>query len=135
MKGLPLMLPLPLPNLQVLHPSRNPALGAILVKPDIGQTVSDPWMYRALLADRVAWMMDHADSLRPLTEAFDHLGIGPTTDRIEMLDVIRSPEFGEILASLGVEPPVRRPRSQAAALARIQEIPLEEWAAMLQAAT
>ena len=128
------MLPLPLPNLQVLEPTQNAGLGAVLIKPGTRE-IADAPTYRALLADRVRWMMDHADSLEPLTEAFDHLGMYPSSDREEMLDMIASPEFGEILAGLGVEPPVRRPRAQVAALARIQEIPLEEWAAMLQAST
>ena len=55
---------LPRPDQQVLAPQQNQEVGANLVKPGRAE-VSEWWEYQELLADRVAWLMDNAESLAP----------------------------------------------------------------------
>lgn len=124
------MLQLPMPGLQVLQPRSNPALGAVLVRPNLKPTDLDWEDYQSLLADRARWLIkENGGDASPLEERLEEAGLmEPGGDPLATLESSFSRAH---LSNLGLDLPLRRPTNQAQALARVQETPLEEWAAML----
>ena len=125
---------LPMPGLQVLQPRSNPALGSVLVRPNLKPTDLDWEDYQSLLADRARWLIkENGGDASPLGERLFEAGLLPweTSDPEEALAALESPDSRAHLRNLGLDLPLRRPKDQAQALARVQETPLEEWAAML----
>ena len=125
------MLQLPRPDLEVLLPVRNPMLGAVLVRK--GVSPRDWEAYQGLLADRVAWLIkENQGDASPLLESLEQAGLMEASQEPEeALSTLRSPESRAYLRNLGLDLPLSRPTDQARVLARVQETPLEEWAAML----
>ena len=116
----------------MLQPTRNPSLGAILVQP--GTKPKDWWDYQSRLATRARWLIkENGGNARPLAEALEQAGLLPwvESDPETLLAAIESPESQAYLENLGLDLPLHRPKDQAAALARVLDTPLEEWAAML----
>src|SRR4051812_34313757 len=128
------MLQLPMAGLEVLQPKahRAVAVGSVLVKP--GVNPKDWLNYQGLLADRARWLIkENQDNARPLGERLYQAGLLPweEEDPEVCLAVLQGPEVRDHLRNLGLELPLNRPPDQPGALLRLQETPLEEWAAGL----
>jgi hypothetical protein len=132
------MLPLPMAGLEVLQPKerRAAALGSVLVKP--GVAPKDWLTYQGLLADRARWLIkENQGNALPLGEKLYQAGLLPweESDQEVCLAALQSPQVRDHLESLGLDLPLLRPKDQERALARLQETPLEEWAAALVGST
>lgn len=129
------MLPLPMEGLEVLRPKarRAVAVGSVLVR--AGEVGPKAWEgYRHLLADRARWLIkENRGDARPLGERLFQAGLLPweEDDPEVCLAVLQSPQSQDHLESLGLDLPLVRPADQPGALLRLQETPLEEWAAGL----
>ena len=129
------MLPLPMANLEVLQPKerRAAAFGSVLVKPGLGGP--EDWEgYQGLLADRARWLIkENQGNARPLGEKLYQAGLLPWEERNPevCLAALQSATIQDHLRNLGLDLPLVRPKDQGAALRRMQDVPLEEWAAGL----
>jgi hypothetical protein len=128
------MLQLPMAGLEVLQPKarRAVALGSVLVKP--GVNPKDWLNYQGLLADRARWLIqENQGDARPLGERLFQAGLLPweEEDPEVCLAALQSPQSRDHLETLGLDLPLARPADQPGALLRLQETPLEEWAAGL----
>lgn len=122
---------LPRDDLEVLVPQDGDMRAAVLAIPGTGD-VADRLAHRALLADRLRWMLGEEDdpdeaameASARLTEA----GFAPyQMDAEELIGWILSTD--DLPSMSSAELPLRRATDQDAALAHMQDTTIEEWAA------
>lgn len=108
------------------------AFGSVLVKPGVKP---DNWQeYQHFLAQRARWLVEqNQGNALPLGEKLFQAGLLPweEDDQEVCLAALLSPQSRDHLRNLGLDLPLLRPKDQKAALERLQDVPLAEWAAGL----